>query len=64
MCDKLFKEFCKPNTSEGFEFINPNNPDCEMEKFWYGFKNLIFNYYNKLVDYEESLNSAKHEKLL
>lgn len=52
MCDKLFKEFTKPNTSDGFEFINPNNPDCEMEKFWYGFKNLIFNYYDTLTDDE------------
>ena len=30
--------------------INKNNPDYDMEDFWYGFKNLIINYYNKLLD--------------
>jgi len=30
--------------------LNKNNPDYHMEDFWYGFKNLIINYYNNLLD--------------
>lgn len=76
MVDKIDKESSKANTHNfiGYEFINPNNPDSEMEKFWYGFKNLIFNYYVNLTDdsnikfssnineFSKKLNELQNEK--
>lgn len=35
--------------------LDKNNPDYEMELFWYGFKNLINNYYFNLKDDQNQL---------
>ena len=55
------------------EKLNINNPDYDMEFFWYGFKNLIKNYYQNVEDegyvfskeinnFSESLNVLQKEK--
>lgn len=55
------------------EKLNVNNPDYDMEFFWYGFKNLIKNYYQNVEDngyifskeidnFSELLNVLQKEK--
>jgi hypothetical protein len=52
--------------------LNKNNPDYDMELFWYGFKNLIKNYFSNIEDngyifskeidkFSESLNDLQKE---